>query len=236
MPSEPTTVELVDSHLECDDVWRFSFTRPEGYSFVPGQAMALRVDTPAGPSSHYFSHADAPGDEHALVVTRDTGSEYKRALRALKPGDRVGVSGPIGRLIVPAGARKVGFLVGGVGITPASSIVRDAVQRATGLECLVIYGNAAEPCIPLRAEFDSYEAAAPGVRCVHVLSDADERWTGERGHITADVVRRHCDPLDGWHWMLSGTPAMVDAMRALLTELDVPAADVSFEQFSGYGA
>lgn len=236
MPSEYANVELLEARRECGDVWRFSFTRPAGYSFLPGQAMSLRVETAAGPAAHYFSHCDAPGDRASLVVTRDTGSDYKQALLALKPGDTVGVSGPIGRLVVPAGVRKVAFLVGGVGITPASSIVRDAVQTGSGLGCLVFFGNASEECIPLRAELDSYEAAAPGIRCVHVLSDADAAWAGETGHITADIVRRHCDPLDGWHWMLSGTPAMVDAMRALLADLKVPAADVSFEQFSGYGA
>jgi len=235
MPPQTAIVRFVESRVECGDVWRFAFTRPDGYSFVPGQAMSLQVETPDGPASHYFSHCDAPGDEHALVVTRDTGSDYKTALRDLKPGDQVTVRGPMGRLVVPEGVRKVAFLVGGVGITPAASIVRDVVQTASGLECLVFYGNATEACIPLRAEFDSYEAAAPGIRCVNVLSDADASWRGERGHITADLVRAHCDPLDGWHWMLSGTPGMVDAMRELLAELEVPVADVAFEEFSGYG-
>jgi len=67
-----------------------------------------------------------------------------------------------------------------------------------------------------------------------VLLEAGADWTGERGFITADLVRRHCDPLDGWLWMVSGPPAMVDAMRPVLEGLGVPAGSAMFELFTGY--
>jgi ferredoxin-NADP reductase len=235
MPLRTAIVTLTESHTVCGDVVALRFSRPAEYAFVPGQAMSLTLQTRSGEQSHFFSHCDAPGDETSMVLTRATGSDYKDALVALRPGDTVSMTGPYGHLTVREGVSRAAFLVGGVGITPASSIVRDAVQRASGLECLVLYGNTSEACIPLRADFAAYEKAAPNVRCVHVLSEPGPDWTGERGHIDADLVRRHCDPSDGWRFFLSGTPGMVTAMRAVLAGLDVPAASVSWEEFAGYG-
>jgi ferredoxin-NADP reductase len=233
MPPARTIVKLAGSRDECDGMRVFTFTRPEGYRFEPGQFRTITLQTREGTVTKSFTHCDAPDDATTMVLTRMTGSAFKDALGALKPGAEVETAGPFGRLTVPAGARKVAFLVGGVGVTPAASIVRDSVLRATGLECLLFYGNRVASCIPLRSDFDTYEASAP-VRRVDVLSEPDASWTGEHGYIDAALVRRHCDPLDGWHWFVSGPPAMVEAMRAVLETLEVPTTAASFETFVGY--
>ena len=233
MPPATTIVTLVGSRDECDGMRVFTFTRPEGYRFEPGQYRTITLQTREGAVTKAFTHCDAPGDASSMVLTRMSGSAFKDALGALEPGAKVETAGPFGRLTVPAGARKAAFLVGGVGVTPAASIVRDSVLRATGLECLMFYGNRDASCIPLRADFDEYEAAAP-VHRVDVLSTPDDSWTGERGYIDAALVRRHCDPLDGWHWFVSGPPLMTEAMRAVLQALAVPASAASYEQFTGY--
>ncbi len=233
MAPETRTVSLVASTVECDGIATFSFTRPDGYRFAAGQYQNLTLETREGPQTKSFSHCDAPGDEHSRVLTRLTGSAFKDALLALRPGDAVQTSGPFGRLTVPEGARKAAFLVGGVGLSPAASIVRDAVLRRSGLECLVFNGNNDETCVPLREDFAGY-AAEPTVGVVDVIWKPSESWKGESGVITADVVRRHCDPNDGWHWFVSGPPAMVTPMRAVLQELGVSATAASFEEFGGY--
>lgn len=234
MPEGRTLVSFIGSRRECTDVAQFTFTRPPGYRFVPGQFMVITLQTREGEQTKHFTHSDAPGDEHAALTTRLTGSAFKDALLGLDPGQTVGFAGPSGRLRVPSGARKVAFLVGGIGVTPASSIVRDAVQTGSGLECLVFRGNRDESCIPLKSDFDSYQARDPLLVCVDVLAEPTPAWTGERGFITAEIVRRHCDPLDGWHWIVAGPPPMVEPMRAVLAELRVPDSSASFELFAGY--
>jgi ferredoxin-NADP reductase len=227
-------VTLVESRIECPGTGSFAFTKPEGYRFAAGQYRMLTLATREGEQSKAFSHADAPGDDSALVVTRLTGSAFKDALVALRPGDEVRVSGPFGKLTVPPGTTSAAFLVGGVGVTPAASIVRDSVLRGTGLECLVMLGNADQSCMPMRSVLAQCERSGAPVEVVDVLSKPLPGWTGEIGYITADVVRRHCDPTDDRHWFLSGPPSMVAAMRAVLDELGVPRPAVSFELFSGY--
>jgi ferredoxin-NADP reductase len=227
-------VALAGSVAPCAGTGSFSFTRPAGYHFEPGQYLTLTLQTRDGEVTKQFSHCDAPGDAHTQILTRMTGSAFKDALAALAVGDVVTMHGPFGRLVVPEGARKVAFLVGGVGITPMLSIVRDSVRRSTGLTVLVFDGNLDDSCIPLREEFEVWEREQPSVRFVHVLEHPSDGWTGERGFITAETVTRHCDPLDGWHWFVAGPPAMADAMRGVLTRLGVPETAFSFESFAGY--
>jgi ferredoxin-NADP reductase len=232
MVTPGNTVKLIASHVECDGISTFAFSRPAGYTFTAGQYQTLTLETREGVQTKSFSHCDAPGDDHSLVLTRLTGSAFKDALRALRPGDAVTTHGPFGHLTV-GDAHKAAFLVGGVGLSPAASIVRDAALRHTGLECLVFNGNNDETCMPLRTDLASY-AEQPNIRVVEVLWKPGDTWKGERGLITADLVRRHCDPADGWHWFVSGPPGMVAAMRAVLEELAVPASAASFEEFAGY--
>ena len=235
MQAGPEKVAFVERIPVCEGTASFAFERPAAGGFSAGQHFALTLETAEGEQTKHFSHCDAPADEHARLTTRLTGSPFKRALEALKPGDPVGVDGPFGTLTVGEQVKKAVFLVGGVGITPARSIVRDSVQRHTGLTSLVFDGNLDERCIPFLEEFRGYEADDPRIRFVHVLERPSAAWTGERGYITAELVTRHCDPLDGWHWFIAGPPAMTEAMEGVIVALELPADRISREPFSGYG-
>jgi ferredoxin-NADP reductase len=223
------------AHMSCAaSTGTFRFGKPAGYSFEPGQYFSLTLDTREGEQTKHFSHCDAPGDPYVELTTRLSGSAFKDALLDLRMDDLVRIAGPRGRLTLPDGTMRVGFLVGGVGITPAHSIIRDAVSRATGLDVLTFFGNPDQSCIPFKAEFDEIEATHPGIRFVHVLQLPPEGWDGERGFISAELVRRHCDPLDGRYWISAGPPAMTDAMTRVFAELGVPQERVAMERFAGY--
>jgi ferredoxin-NADP reductase len=234
MEARPQPVRFHASVTVAPATAMFQFGKPAGYSFRPGQYFSLTLDTREGSQTKPFSHCNAPGDPHIELTTRLTGSAFKDALLALRHGDEVTIAGPRGRLTVSETASRVAFLVGGVGITPARSIIRDAVQRGTGLEVLCFDGNLDQTGIPFKDEFDGYEASHPEIRFVHVLMEPLPGWDGERGFITAEVVRRHCDPLDRWHWISAGPPAMATAMQKVFADLSLPDDRVSMELFTGY--
>jgi ferredoxin-NADP reductase len=210
------------------------FVKPAGFAYRAGQFALLRLGTREGEQTKAFTLSSAPGDPYLEITTRLTGSAFKDALVALRPGARVGFSGARGRMTAPDDAGRIAFLVGGVGVTPARSIIRDSVQRATGSEFALFYGNRDEGSIPFGAEFDGYAAAYPRIRVVHVLEHPGEGWTGEAGYISASVVRRHIDPLDGWDFFVSGPPSMIEPMRLVVAELAVPEDRLTFESFAGY--
>jgi ferredoxin-NADP reductase len=212
----------------------FRFEKPAGYTFAPGQYALFTLATRDADQTKPFTLDQSPADSFLEITTRLSGSAFKDALEALHPGDVVSVSAPRGHMTLPPGTSKAAFLVGGVGITPARSIIRDAVQRGSGLEVALFYGNQDQNGIPFGEEFDGYAAAHPEILVVHVLAVALPGWAGETGFITAETVRRHIDPHDGWHWVVTGPPAMIDAMKRVLADLGIPEDRVSMESFAGY--
>lgn len=223
-------------HVPCGEgIASFRFSRPDGYSFVPGQFLTLTLSTRDGVAAKHFSHADAPDDPVIEITTRLSGSAFKDALLALEPGTPVTISGPKGRLRVPEGADAIGFLAGGVGITPAHSIIRDAASRHTGLQVALFFGNRDETCIPYASEFRRYGATVPGFLYVETLDHPASGWTGESGFISAGLVRRYLAEPGSRHWIVAGPPPMVDAMKRVVAELDLLPDAVSYELFAGYG-
>jgi ferredoxin-NADP reductase len=213
----------------------FRFERPSGFDYRAGQFSLVSIVTRDGEQTKAFTLSSAPGDPYLEITTRLTGSAFKDALLALRPGDAAWLSGPRGNMTAPQGAGRIAFLAGGVGVTPARSIVRDSVQRATGSELVLFYGNRDEGSVPFGSEFDGYAASDPRIRIVHVLERPGPSWRGETGFIDAAIVRRHVDPLEGWTFFVSGPPAMLEPMRVVIADLGLPEDRVRFESFAGYG-
>lgn len=213
-------VRFIESEACAADVVSFRFTRPGSYTFVAGQWFRLSLDTAEGSQTKTFTHSSAPTDEYIELTTRLSGSAFKNALGALSAGDTVNIAGPGGHLTLPSGDR-VAFLVGGTGITPVRSMLRDAATRGRVFDdALLLYGNRDSSCVPFASEFAAM--ADIGVRMVLCFERPDDGWEGERGFITADTVRRHLDLSDGRPFVVAGPPVMVAAMERVLDDLSIP--------------
>jgi glycine betaine catabolism B len=225
------TVKLLEQQTCGADIRILRFERPAGYAYKSGQWFRLSLDTAQGPETKTFSHCSAPGDSHIEMATRMSDSAFKQALGAISPGMTVRIAGPGGRFALPADTQRVAFLVGGVGITPVRSLLRNAMQ--TGREfadALLLYGNRDESCAPFLAEFEAMRSI--GVRVVVCYERPSVGWEGESGFITEDTVRRHMDPSDGRLFVVTGPPVMVEAMESVLSNLAVPAERRLVERFS----
>lgn len=217
--------------LDCgSDVASFTFSRPEGYEFQAGQWLRLTLQTGQGVQTKTFSHASAPADPDIEITTRLSGSPFKNALDALEVGQKVEMGGLGGRLRLPDQAGRIAFLVGGVGITPVRSLLRDAVSRGRSFaDALVLYGNRDEGCAPYLEEFAAM--CASGVRVIPVYERPAAGWVGERGFISAETVKRHVDPGDGRPFVVTGPPLMAEAMVAVLDELGIDEERCIVERF-----
>jgi ferredoxin-NADP reductase len=224
------SVALLERQACGVDIQTLRFERPSGYVFRPGQWFTLSLDTAQGTQTKTFSHCTAPADPHIEMTTRMSDSAFKQALGALEQGATVRIAGPGGRLELPEDARRVAFLVGGVGITPVRSILRDAMHaRREFADALLLYGNRDESCAPFLGEFEAM--ADIGVRVVVCYERPSVGWQGESGFITADTVRRHMDPTDGRLFVVTGPPPMVSAMESVLGNLAVPPGRWLVERF-----
>jgi ferredoxin-NADP reductase len=202
------------------DTLTVKLMRPRGYVATAGQWFRLTLGEGDGATTRTFTDAAAPTDAWLEVMTRLSGSDFKVALAGLAVGDRVTVVGPGGRLTLAEDVRKIAFLAGGVGITPARSILRFARSGGRVFEdAVVFYGNHDDECVPYLEELE--QMGDMGVRGVPVYEVAGDQWQGETGLITAELLRRHMDPEDGRPIYVAGPPAMVSAFRPLLDELGI---------------
>ena len=68
---------------------------------------------------------------------------------------------------------------------------------------------------------------------IHVLADPPADWTGERGFINSEVLKRHLPPpYAGHEYFICGPAVMMDAIEKALGELGVPMSKYHSERYS----
>lgn len=126
-------LDFQEKRLEYDQVYTFRFLPRQPFSFIAGQWAHIGFPSENRDKSktHHMSFASAPGDGYVeFSMDLVTGTEYKKMMADLMPGDSVKAFKINGEFVLnPSVASEVVFLAGGIGITPVRSIVRDLQQR-----------------------------------------------------------------------------------------------------------
>ena len=212
------------------DILTLRLSRPEGYEFKAGQWFTLSIDTADGGETKTFSHCSGPSDDYLEMTTRLSSSSFKKALATMAPGARAHVAGPGGRLALAPDTDRVCFLVGGTGITPVRSILRDAMHNdRVFADALLLFGNRDDSCVPFAEEFE--QMSSHGVRLELCFENPPAGWGGESGFITADIVRRHLDDVQTTPFFVAGPPLMVSSVERVLDDLRVPEPLRHIERF-----
>jgi ferredoxin-NADP reductase len=233
-PGAPFTTHLTMKIARAADVVSFRFERPPGHDYRPGQWAVLTIPGPEGTLTHHFTYSSSPTEPWLEMTTRLRGTPYKNALDALPMGTEVTMAGPNGFFTLRDEVPRAAFLAGGIGITTVRSILRALADRGDERPLLLLYGNRDEDGIAFGDELLDLSAALPGLRVVHVLSDAGPTWSGDRGFIDAALVQREAGPVADWRFYLSGPPPMVESLRTMLADLGVPREGISTEEYLGY--
>ncbi len=216
----------------------FRFALQEKINFLPGQYLQLMFDPGRGDNralNHLLSFSSSPTRDYVEVTKKLSESEFSRRLTELRPGDEVSFRGPMGRCVFRDDYRSIGFLIGGIGITPVISIVNHIVERQLPTDAVLFYSNRTESEIAFRAELESLQAASCGFRFLCTLTreePSDDRCL--RGRVGKDLVLREVsDPLERIFFIF-GPPRMVETMQALCEEIGCPKEKVRVESFAGY--
>ncbi len=116
------------------DTYEFVFKKPAGFSFQAGQYLEWMLPH-SKPDNRgvrrYFTIASAPEDSRVRVAMKvgEQRSSFKDALMKLDSGSFVIASQLGGDFVLPRDvATKVGFIAGGIGITPFRSQIQSMVE------------------------------------------------------------------------------------------------------------
>ncbi len=236
------SVPLTKREEVTEGTMAFHFAKPADFQFRAGQSVDITLLNPpeadAEGNTRAFSIASAPFDEDLMIATRMRDTAFKRALRNALPGLQVKIEGPSGSFVLHRKAEKPAvFLAGGIGITPFLSIIRQAAHDKAPHQLHLFYSNRR----PEDAAFLDRLLAAPKqnphfhlIATMTEMNKSRRPWNGETGFINSDMISKHLPSLQGPIYYLAGPPAMVAAMRRILTGAGVDEDDIRTEEFSGY--
>jgi ferredoxin-NADP reductase len=123
------------------------------------------------------------------------------------------------------------FVAGGIGIAPIRSMLLTMRDREDARDAILFYAAHDASRLVFAGELDAL-AAVLRLRVVYVFEAPPPGWSGERGHITRELLRRHLPAqFRRYHYYVCGPVGMMDAVEASLTSLGVPSAAVETERF-----
>src|SRR6516164_9381603 len=109
----------------------FQFEKAAGFDFTTGQSVDLTLLNPPETDSEgnirTFSIASAPFEDQLMFATRMRDTAFKQSLKKMPFGTVVKMDSAMGSFTLHKNSAKPAvFLAGGIGVTPFSSIVRQA--------------------------------------------------------------------------------------------------------------
>jgi len=240
MPKYETT--LTASETVAEGTMAFHFARPADFKFQAGQSMNVSLidppETDAKGNARTFSIVSAPHETELVIATRMRDTAFKRVLKSMPAGGRVGLRGPAGMFTLEsADARPAVFLAGGIGVTPFMSMLRDAAHSRLGRDLWLFYSNRR----PEDAAFLEELAALPKrhSRCHFVgtmveMAKSGRPWNGETGFLDRAMLERHLKDLAASVYYAAGPPGLVEAMRKMLADAGVEDEAIRTDEFFGY--
>lgn len=226
--------------------WEFVFEKPEGFRFRAGQHVRMTLinppETDREGDSRFLSVASTPQDPDLVFAMRMRDTAFKRVLERMPIGGQVRVQI---LLDVPHGAfalhddpsKPAVFLVGGIGIVPAFSMIRDALQRGLPHKLFLFCSNRSPEDAPYLAELQKLAEQNPSLNLVATMTGDVGRptgWAGETGRIDRSMLARRVGDLQTPAYYIAGLPEMASAMRQMLAETGVNEASIQAEEFTGF--
>src|SRR6266704_5563590 len=116
----------------------FIFEKPNGFHFQAGQHIRMTLlnapETDSEGKSRFFSLANSPQEKDLVIAMRMRDTAFKRVLGRMQIGDKVRIEillkSPHASFTLHDDPSKPAvFLIGGIGIVPAFSLIKDATER-----------------------------------------------------------------------------------------------------------
>jgi ferredoxin-NADP reductase len=220
----------------------FQFEKPPGFVFKPGQSADLTLLNPPETDSEgnvrTFSIASAPFEDQLMFATRMRDTAFKRSLRKVPLGAVVKMDSAIGSFTLHKNsARPAVFIAGGIGITPFSSIVRQADHDHAPHKLYLFYSNRRPKDTPFLGILQNLEKTNPNFRFIATMTEmprSNKTWNGDTGRINKEMLSKYLNDLRGPIYYIAGPPAMVSGLKTMLVESGVDEDEIRTDEFAGY--
>ncbi len=216
----------------------FRFMSESPLDFLPGQFAKLIFDENDSQNkglNKYLSFSSSPGKEYVEFTKRISGSDFSGRLQALKEGETILLQAPLGKCILKEEYRKIGFLIGGIGITPVISMAEYIADKNLDIDAVLLYSNRDMEEIAFKKELDSWQDSLQNFRVIYTLTDCDVQDNKcLAGRIDEDKIAKNVSDITGRIFFMFGPPRMVAAMKGLCLGAGCDENMLKTENFLGY--
>ncbi len=229
---------VVEVREECPQVWTLSIEPDghEGMALQAGQFAWLALDQPpwhidVHPYSFSSSELEAERSGRVSFTIKELG-DFTSRIGDVPLGTRAYLDGPYGNFVLAADAAAAVFIVGGIGVTPALSILRTMRDRGDERPAWLVYGAPRPEELIARDELEQMSEQG-ALEVTFVVEEPDDTWSGERGVITHDLLRRSLPDLSdaGVEVFCCGPDPMMDAVIPALRQFGADAHRIRAERF-----
>lgn len=221
---EEHIVKILNTAKVTHDVMRFQVEKPQGYSFIPGQATEVSINVPDLKDEKRPFTFTCLNSADYLEFTIKIYSETKgitSKLGMLKPGDELIIRDVWGDIAYRGNGV---FIAGGAGITPFLSIFRDLQTKNLLVGNMLIFSNKTKKDIILESELSCLLGGA----FLCILSD--EKAEGySYGYITEEFLRVNIQP-HFKNFYLCGPPPMMDAILGYFSIMGIKGDSIIMEK------
>lgn len=236
------TLKILSSEEIANGTRAFHLERPVGFDYEAGQTIDLTLidpkDMDAEGPVRTFSLVSAPHEPELEFATRMRDTAFKRTIKVAPAGTELAWDGPYGSFTLHKNTAKPAvFLAGGIGVTPFMSIVKDALHKRLQHQLYLFHSNNAPADTPFLDTLTALDRSDPNFHYVPTMTGmekSDQKWDGDQGFITKDMIERHLSDLATPIFYLAGPPAFVAAMRKMLAAAGADEDNIRFEEFPGY--
>jgi ferredoxin-NADP reductase len=225
---------------ETPDVRTFRLVMPNEpripFEFLPGQYLNLTLEINGQHVRRSYTIASSPTrcGYCEVTVKREEQGLASRYLHTLAEGALLTVAAPAGRFTFTGQeADSIVLIAGGVGITPLMAKIRYLTDLGWPGSIQLIFSVKQERDIIFRAELEELQKRFANLKVTVTLTrDQSSSWTGERGRITAAMLKRIVPELIRSRVHLCGPTEMTEPLIALIRELGVSSEFIKVESFA----
>lgn len=211
--------------------FEFEAVGVERLEFSPGQFVSFQEEVEGKQITRAYSLASGPRTDNRfeLCLNRVEGGWLSPVLFAMRPGDAIEMSAPLGTFTLREPARDSILIATGTGITPFRSYLQAFLPKGSPRFTL-LFGVRYESHILYRSEFETMEREHAQFQFWPMLSRPGEAWTGRSGHVQAHLEEAIGGRQDV-DFYLCGLKQMVDDVRATLKGMGFDRKQIRYEKY-----
>ena len=229
---------FIETIKRTSTITSFRFLPGKKISFIPGQFCQVIFDEENHNNTalnKYLSLSASPQRPYVEVTKRLSESDFSCRLKDLRKGDAVWFRIPLGGCVFREEDKRIGFLAGGIGITPVVSILAHIIDKGLNNDVILYYSNRSEGDIAFKKEIDAWRGINGNFKVIYTVTDCKPKDPHcVFGRIEKKLLLEKTNDYSGRIIFIFGPPKMVDAMRAICSGVGCVPDNLRVEKFTGY--